>query len=125
MRTTSSVANSQLARDCAIWGLSPLPGVNAFGMVAIKKEPTARDLALESRRVSSKAKRERQSKLTKAQISALAMRSPEERAADRAKAHQARKDAITEMAKPSRFNTPIYKSVLLGTSAKARARAAI
>ena len=117
--------NDPYKTDFAALGLPTQPGVNAFGMVAIKKEPTARDLALESRRVSSKAKRERQSKLTKAQISALAMRSPEERAADRAKAHQARKDAITEMAKPSRFNTPIYKSVLLGTSAKARAKAAI
>ncbi len=100
-------------------------GHNAFTYLSRPIEVTPRDLALKSRRVSSKAKRERQSKLTKAQISALAMRSPEEKAADRAKAHQARKDAMTEMAKPSRFNTPIYKSVLLGTSAKARARAAI
>lgn len=117
--------NDPYKTDFAALGLPTQPGVNCFGMLSIKKPKTQRDLALESRRVSIKAKRERQKGLTKAQVSALAMRSPEERAADRAKAHQARKDALTEMAKPSRFNTPIYKSVLLGASANARARAAI
>ena len=118
MRTTSSVANSQLARDCAIWGLSPLPGVNAFGMVAIKKEPTARDIKLERTRVSSNAKRERQSRLTKAQISALVMRTDEEKAADRSEAIIARK-------KKDAFNVPIAPRSVLGASAKARAKAVI
>lgn len=118
MSTTSSVSNSQLARDCAIWGLSPLPGVNAFGMVAIKKEPTARDIKLERTRVSSNAKRERQSRLTKAQISALVMRSPEERAADR-------RDAILARKGISAFNVELEPSAILGASAKARARAGI
>lgn len=93
-------------------------GHNAFTYLSRPIEVTPRDLALKSRRVSSKAKRERQSKLTKAQISALAMRSPEERAADR-------RDAILARKGINAFNIELEPSAILGASAKARARAGI
>ena len=110
--------NDPYKTDFAALGLPTQPGVNCFGMLSIKKPKTQRDLALESRRVSSKAKRERQSRLTKAQISALAMRSPEERAADR-------RDAILARKGISAFNVELEPSAILGASAKARARAGI
>ena len=80
---------------------------------------------MHSKTITNPRKHERRVSLTKAQQTALALRSDEERKADRIKTNQARVSVMTATALPSGFNVPIGKTVLLGTSAKARAKAGI
>ena len=97
MNNTTTLANSHLAADCAVWGLSPLPGVNAFGMLYATPEPTAASIKLERQRKADAIKRASRKSMSKEQISALAMRSPEERKADRAAMLKARKAEVLKV----------------------------
>lgn len=86
-------------------------GLNAFTMHA--------------QTITNPRKREHRVSLTKAQQTALALRTDEEREADKEKRNQARTEALTALALPSGVNVPIGKTVLLGASKSARARAGI
>ena len=97
MTNSTTIANSHLAADCAVWGLSPLPGINAFGMLCAPKATTAASVKKDNQRKADAIKRASRKSLSKEQISALAMRSPEERKADRAAMLQTRKAEVLKV----------------------------
>jgi len=99
MTTSITIANSHgLSRQ---FGRIP-DGCNAFTMHKVAIPPTAREIKLAQTRITSAAKREARKGLSKAQVMALALRTPEERKADRMAAFNERKASI--------LKTPVWSS---------------